>query len=251
MKKAAAALIGLVSLALITGLLAVRYGQEPKATESTQVVKKSRTHKARQPGSQEARLVDLARQRTAESREDLLELYAAWAGKEEFANDRRAIVNLIIENEDALTAIALIMAAVAKDPIPLDDDELLSTVARDLTVVWADETLVRQGRDMMRLAEDAKAQALVAESLSWRVSSPPSGFANVEPQRGELASDLIQTYLHSEDQALRERLLENVGMVAGEDVAEVLADPDNAGNSKLARRLEQSLDDSSKVLLAQ
>jgi hypothetical protein len=245
MKKVAAALTGLVALVLASGLLLFHYwggnaaDKEPSSAEY-------KAKKQRPSGAGGVQIEQLAKQKTAAARDKLVQLYVAWAGKPDFDDERRWIVSEIIRNEEPSMAINLIVTAVSKDPIPLEDDEMLSTVARDMVGVWKNEWFVSNGRDLLRLTENVKAKALLAESLSWRVDSPPSDLPSVELQRHQLASDLIQTYQHTSEKDLKRRVLQNVEMVASADVAEILANPANAANSKLAKRLEQNLQDSAQ-----
>jgi hypothetical protein len=239
MKKKAAALMGLFALVIASGLLLFHY-QGSKDPDKQQNSKDTAAVEPREHGPQEQRIAELAKQKTSASRQKLIDLYAAWAGKPEFENDRRAIISHIVQNEEPSIAINTIVTAVSKDPIPLEDDEMLSTIARDMVAVWRDESFVAKGRDLLRLTKDVKAKALVGESLSWRVNAPESDLPSVQNQAHELASDLIQTYLQTNDADLKRRMLQNVEMVAGPDVAEVVANPENAENSRLAKRLEQS-----------
>jgi hypothetical protein len=237
-KKWTALAGGVLTLVTASGVLVFHFGNRaPAAGENS--FQPSTALSPRAHGPEETRIAKLAQKKTDASRDELVKLYVAWAEKPERENDRRAIVSHILRNEDPLLALNLIVSAVSRDPTALENDRMLSTIARDMVSVWKSAAFIAKGRDLLRLSEDVKTKALLAESLAWRINAPVSDLAPMEGERHELASDLIQTHLHATHSDLKRRTLECVEMVAGPEVAEVLANPANAENSRLARRLEQ------------
>ncbi|HVJ21808.1 MAG TPA: hypothetical protein VM686_40670 [Polyangiaceae bacterium] len=215
--------VGLL-LGVAAGLLYLRYSAEraPSARAATQ-----------KPPSQ---VTKLARQRTPASRAALVARYALRP------DDRRAIANEILSTEKPMMAIEVLMAAVGQDKTPLAEDEMLDHLAHDMAPFFENDALFAEGRDLLRLAEHDKARALMAASLTARADVVPRGQGPIsEQQKHELASDLIQVHMGSQNPDLRERTLRHVETIAGPDLAEVLADPENAAKSRLARRLEGDL----------
>ncbi len=228
MKKVAAALISIVILATAAGLLLLRpFSKDGKSTAEMVARGKSKN----EPGRSEpnaGHIAQLAEQKNPSARDQLVAMYVGWAGKPEGNETRRAIVREILRNEDPAVALEMIVTAVSQDPIPLKSDDMLTSVARDLAAVWTDAPVFTKGLDLLRLSDNAKAQALLAESLADRLLSPPSGFENLDSQRYALLSDLMHMYREGpQDPDLKSQLLENIRAVGGPEMAELAMDPMN------------------------
>jgi hypothetical protein len=197
----------------------------------------------------EARISRLALERSPGARLELVALYAAWAQRPDRATQRRILIDKVVGLENPRAAIELLTMAVARDPVPLERDELLPEAARAIAPLWKDQKQFAEGRDMLRLMEDDKSRALLAASLTERIEHTPAGLPIIGAgERQELASDLIQVNMHSANPALKQQTLGQVRAIAGDEVAEVLADPANAQNSLAARRAEQAQREASETL---
>jgi hypothetical protein len=207
-------------LATAAGLLYVRFAPAERRPERS----------VKTPNSE---VTKLARDRTPASRAALVARYVLRP------DDRRAVANEILATEKPMMAIELLIAAVSQDKTPLGEDDMLDHLAHDMAPFFENDALFAEGRDLLRLAEHDKARALMAASLTARADDAPKGQAAIsEQQKHELVSDLIQVHMGSQNPELRERTLRHVETIAGPELAEVLANPENAHNSRLAKRLE-------------
>jgi hypothetical protein len=247
MNKTAAALLGgIVLVAGATGLLLsrVRGGPAAGVTSATAPVGGASSAAARSPAlapSAEETISQLVLARAPAARLELVSLYVAWAKDPARNNDRRRLIEKVASNEEPMVAINLLATAAAGDPTPLEADALLPDMARALAPLWKDEKMFAEGRDLLRLAEHHKSQALLAASLTLRAERPPGGLQPLAAgERHELASDLIQINMHTANRALKAQTLANVRTVAGPAVAEVLADPANAATSLAARNADKA-----------
>jgi hypothetical protein len=155
-------------------------------------------------------------------------MYVKGAGKPERTTERRAILRQILLEEEAGMAVQLVVTAVSRDPTPLKSDELLTSAARDMAAVWKDGGTFAKGMDLFRLTDDVKGQALLAESLSVRLTSPPAGMENLDAQRYALVSDLMHVYREgNQDPDLKTQLLQNIQSLGGSEMAELAIDPMN------------------------
>jgi hypothetical protein len=227
MKKMAAALASIVVLAVAAGLLLSR--SSPKdAVRKEEPVQASRSREAASPAAGAREIAALAEEKNTTSREKLVEMYVNGAGKPDRTSARRAILRQILLEEDPAMAIQLVVTAVSKDPTPLKSDELLTSAARDLAAAWKDLGTFAKGMDLFRLADSPKAQALLAESLSVRLTSPPAGMESLDSQRYALVSDLMHVYRESnQDPDLKTQLLQNIQTLGGTEMAELAIDPMN------------------------
>jgi len=221
LKKLGAGLL----LAAAAGLLYVRFAP----------AERSRAHVEQKPTSD---LTKLARSRTQASRTELVMRYVLRP------DERRAIADEILATEKPMMAIEILMAAVSQDKTPLAEDDMLDHLAGDMAPFFENDALFAEGRDLFRLAEHDKARALMAAALTARADIVPKGQQPIsEQEKHELVSDLIQVHMGSDNPELRERTLRHVETVAGPDLAEVLANPENVANSRIAKRLETEMAD--------
>jgi len=252
MTRTAAALLGGISIvALGTGLLLFtrHKGQPAAGVEAARPPGGPPSPSGQAGESDEARISRLVLARSPGARLELVRLYAAWAQGPDRSTQRRILIDKVAGLEDPRAAIELLMMAVAQDPTPLERDDLLPDAARALAPLWRDQKQFAEGRDLLRLAEHDKSRALLAASLTERAQRAPTGLPVIEAgERHELASDLIQVNMHSSNPALKQQTLGHVRTIAGEEVAEVLADPANAHNSVAARRAEQVSREASEQL---
>lgn len=189
--------------------------------------------------SPEAIAADLVEQKTPQARLRMLQAYVEWAGKPELVNARRALITGIINNSPPLEAAELIATAVSKDPTPLAQDEMLDTAAKDLAPVWQDPNVFAQGRDMLRLTPDAKGQAVLIRSMTRQIESPTTDTPINDQERHRFTSDLIQVYQGTENQTLRGDVLKGVNVASGSELAEVIENPDNLANSRMAMKIKE------------
>jgi hypothetical protein len=232
MKKLVAALAVLVIGTVTAGLL-LRPRRDRQAPPAPEIAAPA------QPASGRGAVDRLLGERTPVARLELVSLYAAWAKDPGRLGERRAMVHQIVAREEPATAIRMLTMAVAGDPVPLEADPLIGEVSQALAPLWKDAAMFAEGRDMLRLADHDKSRALLAASLTERATRPPAGMAEIPPrEQHELASDLIQVNMHSLDRTLKAQTLAHVRAIAGDEVAEVLADPANAHNSQAARQSE-------------
>lgn len=239
------------TVALVTGFLAVTAtatvllmrsrGKAPAADEVSPAAQRAAATGPRAGEPDDVRMLRLLRERTPMARLELISLYAQWSKQDGRTRDRLVMVQEIVSREPPLVAVEMLTSAVAGDPTPLERDELMPEISRVVAPLWTDQAMLAKGRDLLRLAEHDKAKALLAASLTERVAHPPTGAPEIPArERQELASDLIQTHMHSSNAALKAQTLANVRTVAGPNVAEVLADPANAHRSAAARKAEES-----------
>jgi hypothetical protein len=228
MKKIAAALATIVVLMLATGLLLFRTSpkEAKRKAETAQQAKAERQESKAATNTRE--IVELAEQKNDAAREQLVNMYVSWAGNPDRAANRRAIIRQIIQNEEAPIALKMILTAVSRDPTPLKSDDMLSGIARDVAPIWKDESLFTKGMDLFRMSEDVKSQAMLAESLSVRLLSPPAGLEGLDNQKLSLVSDLSHVYREGpQDADLKTQLLRNIQSVGGDEMAELAVDPMN------------------------
>jgi hypothetical protein len=130
--------------------------------------------------------------------------------------------------EEPAIAIQLVVTAVSRDPTPLKSDDLLTSAARDMAGAWKDLGTFTKGMDLFRLTDNPKGQALLAESLSVRLTSPPAGMENLDGQRYALVSDIMHVYREgNQDPDLKTQLLQNIQTLGGTEMAELAIDPMN------------------------
>jgi hypothetical protein len=228
MKKMAAALASIVLLAVAAGLLLSRWSPKDAATANEQRIQASRSKETASPAAGAREIAALAEEKNTTSREKLVEMYVSGAGKPDRSSARRAILRQILLEEEPAMAIQLIVTAVSRDPTPLKSDELFTSAARDMAAAWKDLGTFTKGMDLFRLADSPKAQALLAESLSVRLTSPPAGMENLDGQRYALVSDLMHVYRESnQDPDLKTQLLQNIQTLGGTEMAELAIDPMN------------------------
>lgn len=252
-KAAAAALTALAIGAVAGGLLLSRSGKNgrPGGTASPGQPAAAANAGGAGASSGESKISSLLLERTPSARLQLVSLYTAWSRDPDRAHDRRTLIHQVVAREEPLTAIGILAMAVAGDATPLEGDEMVAEAARAIAPLWKDDALFARGRDLLRLADNDKARALYAAALTDRAARPATGLAAIgDRERQELASDLIQVNMHSRNGALRAQTLKNVDSIAGPEVAEVLADPANAHNSRAARRAEQASREAAAAHLA-
>jgi hypothetical protein len=227
MKKTAAALTTIVTLAVAAGLLLSRSSPTPPSRrEEAKAVQPAKEPAAGNGAARE--IAALAEEKTPAARDKLLELYVRGAGKPERTTVRRDILRQFLLQEEPAMAIQLVVTAVSRDPTPLKSDELLESAARDMAAVWKDQGTFAKGMDLFRVTDDVKAQALLAESLSVRLTSPPAGTENLDGQRYALVSDLSHVYREgNQDSDLKTQLLRNIQSLGGDEMAELAIDPMN------------------------
>ncbi len=214
-------------------------GGEPRATNTRYSSEKSRMAK---PGSPENLVVKLAEQGSPDARRKLVQSYADWIDRPGYENARRAIIAEFIRNEPPAVAIRLVLQAVRGDKTALAGDELLPLVEDDVSALWEVPGMFQRGRDLLLLEKNLKAKQVLAASLARYVESPKTSAPVSRQEKYELASDFIGSYFGETDPVYRNNVLKFVARVASPDVAEVLADPANAANSRLARRSEDERD---------
>jgi len=243
MTKLAVVLTGVLAVTVTAAVLLVPFRDRKAPVEPENSSPAPGKSAATAPGAESPDRVmsRLLLERTPMARLELVNLYAAWSRDPGRRHDRLVMVREIVSREEPLVAINMVTSAVAGDPTPLEQDELLPEISRLVAPLWKDQAMMMKGRDLLRLAENDKAKALLAASLTERIDHPPGGSPEIPArERQELASDLIQTHMHSGNRALKAQTLANVRTVAGPNVAEVLADPANAPRSMAARKAEEA-----------
>lgn len=250
MKKIAAALTGIVALTVAAGLLLSDRLRKPPAPDGDEAVASAPTRaRSSSAAPDDTRLAELMKEGTAGSYMEMVSLYSLWSKNPARAGDRRTIVDEIVRRMEPREAINLLTMAVTGDSTPVESDTMIAEVARAMAPLWRDNAMFAEGRDMMRLAETDKTRALMAAALTERAKHPASGLPEISgSEQHELASDLIQIYMHTQDRGLKDQILPKVRSIAGPEVAEVLADPANAHNSLAARKAEQANREASAML---
>jgi len=194
----------------------------------------------------EREVLELTRDKSADAKQRLIDLYADLAGDPASVGVRTLALRGLFSEPSVALRLKRVLDAVAADPTPAPRDPVWPELTKRLAEQWTPE-LFDKGRDLMLMEQRGRARrALVASFVDLAKSNQIAS----EEHRNALLTDLIDVHaLVEPDQ--RPEVQDAVRVLGGNDPADLLAGRGLTGGDKLELQAEyeRNLETAMKTLL--
>lgn len=220
--------VAVVALCATAFAMVVRSDPQARAESAAEAPAPAKTKQLRDAPHDpdaEQRVAELAAKTDALSQRELVELYGLWAGQDDKVWARRQIVDGLLAMGDRKRALKLLLDALGEDATAVADDEMLDYAADKLHAYWSDPALYDYGRDLLLVQGEEKPRAMLARSL---VDYTARLDENADPEyqkRTGLASDMVDVYYATKDDASREHMLTGLDELGASDMSKFMRNP--------------------------